>query len=1046
MHRHRFTIAILLLALLAPIVNSHPAYPSLADSTTLTWTHLSTTAGHLPLPSGSSFQAASLILDVDNDGVNDFVIASQGEGGSVVWYQRHAVGWTRHIIDDTPLFIEAGGAFYDIDGDGDLDIVLGGDWRSNEVWWWENPYPTYGSEVRWTRRLVKNSGGTKHHDQLFGDFRDTGKADLVFWNQRARTLYLAEIPADPRTTEPWPLFPIFTWEEPPDLEGLAQADIDGDGKMDIVGGGRWFKHEGSTTFRSEVIDDAQRFTRAAAGQLIPGGRPEVVFGAGDTTGPLKWYEWDGQAWVGHDLLGFDIRRGHSLDIVDFDGDGHLDIFAAEMRLGGSNSNSKMWIFFGDGQGNFQRTEVATGFDNHESKVGDLDGDGDLDILGKPWNYETPRLDIWINSAGDCASGFGPWQRHVIDAEKPWRSLFIAAADLDGDGAKDVVTGGWWYKNPGAPGEIWMRQIIGDPLNNMALVDDFDGDGSIDILGTEGKGNAANAIFSWAHNDGAGNFTIRNNIAPADGTFLQGVTRLQHGASDDIVLSWHDTSNGLQALTIPADPANTIWSWRLLTPISGGEEISAGDIDRDGHPDLLLGTQWLRNDGSVPPVWQPFTLYETTAEADRNRLVDMNNDGRVDAVIGYEGPSRSALLAWYEQPEEPTAPWIEHRIATLIGPQSLDAADLDSDGDWDIVVGEHNLNDPATARLLAYENLDGRGGAWRQHLVHIGDEHHDGAVVVDIDNDGDLDILSIGWEHSQVLLYENLGDDCGEDTPPATLTSEPTPPATPTSEPTPPATATPEPPPPSCVEEGLQALYTFTEGAGATVHDVSGVGEPLSLVIQDEDHVSWIPSGGLLVHAPTLIASSGPALKLIDASQSTHAFTLNAWIKPLDAQQTGPATIVTVSQGFEQRNFTLTQVLPQYAARIRTTGTGTSGSLSLTADADTATTLTHIIYTHEANGNRKLFVDGEEVANDWLAGDFTNWDASHRLALSNEVAGGHPWLGEFHQVALYNCALSTADVAQQFEDAPPHQPGNGGPLTPAQTLYLPLITHSSEDEE
>jgi hypothetical protein len=55
-----------------------------------------------------------------------------------------------------------------------------------------------------------------------------------------------------------------------------------------------------------------------------------------------------------------------------------------------------WLFLGDGNGNFTKTEIATGFGNHESKVADLDGDGDLDILGKPYNWDTPRLDIWLN--------------------------------------------------------------------------------------------------------------------------------------------------------------------------------------------------------------------------------------------------------------------------------------------------------------------------------------------------------------------------------------------------------------------------------------------------------------------------------------------------------------------------------------------------------------------------------------------------------------------------------------------------------------------------
>ena len=47
-----------------------------------------------------------------------------------------------------------------------------------------------------------------------------------------------------------------------------------------------------------------------------------------------------------------------------------------------------------------------------------------------------------------------------------------------------------------------------------------------------------------------------------------------------------------------------------------------------------------------------------------------------------------------------------------------------------------------------------GSRWTSHVVAIGDEHHDGAVLADIDDDGDLDILSIGWSHNRVLLYEN----------------------------------------------------------------------------------------------------------------------------------------------------------------------------------------------------------------------------------------------------------------------------------------------------
>jgi hypothetical protein len=153
-----------------------------------------------------------------------------------------------------------------------------------------------------------------------------------------------------------------------------------------------------------------RDARAAVGQLVKGGAPEVVFVVGDGVSRLKWYESKGDprrqiSWIGHDLLGRDVIHGHSLRVADVDGDGNLDIFCAEMGKWTEkaerpdNPHPHMWIFFGDGRGHFSETEVATGFGNHESRVADLDGDGRPDILGKPYNWDTPRLDIWLNKSG-----------------------------------------------------------------------------------------------------------------------------------------------------------------------------------------------------------------------------------------------------------------------------------------------------------------------------------------------------------------------------------------------------------------------------------------------------------------------------------------------------------------------------------------------------------------------------------------------------------------------------------------------------------------------
>jgi hypothetical protein len=245
-----------------------------------------------------------------------------------------------------------------------------------------------------------------HHDELCADVDGDGKPEVVFWNQGAQSLFLAKIPPDPRHAGPWRLATIFESSSKP--EGLALADIDGDGRPDIVGGGRWFKYEDGRRFTPHVIDDAETGSRAAVGQLVKGGRPEVVFVLGDGVGRLKWYEWNGKSWQGHDLLGHDVNHGHSLRLADIDGDGNLDIFCAEMgkwtekAAEPDNPRARMWIFYGDGKGHFKKDLVATGIGNHESRVADLDGDGRLDILGKPYNWETPRIDVWLNGGHRAA--------------------------------------------------------------------------------------------------------------------------------------------------------------------------------------------------------------------------------------------------------------------------------------------------------------------------------------------------------------------------------------------------------------------------------------------------------------------------------------------------------------------------------------------------------------------------------------------------------------------------------------------------------------------
>ncbi|MEK6247884.1 MAG: FG-GAP-like repeat-containing protein, partial [Planctomycetales bacterium] len=549
--------------------------------------------------------------------------------------------------------------------------------------------------------------------------------------------------------------------------GVTLGDLDRDGDMDIILGGKWFECPANPatgvwaphTYASDISAGDQWI--CLTDDVNQDGRMDILVVPGDTLGnrQLRLYlapsDPKNGSWTKVVVLN-NTGQMHGIQTGDVDADGDIDIVGAEMEQ--SSGKRVVVLHNEDGAGTAWRTQVIATTGSHWLKMGDIDNDGDLDMYGMNHgnNGGDITVHVWRNELDPppAVLPLDQWETHLVDASLSQKCIWIMAGDVNGDGARDLIGGEWWWENPGTLGGSWTRHTLGAPLYGAAWTHDFDGDGDLDVFGTQGRGASSSHSFAWARNSGSGDFTVSTDIGTGgSGDFLQGIALADFGSGPQIALSWHNGGGGVHKITIPPDAAQT-WSFGALSTTTQGENLSAGDIDRDGDEDLLLGTKWLRNQGGGT-TWSEHTIgsVQSGALPDRNALADINGDGRLDAVVALE---KGTDVYWFEAPIDPTGLWTRHDIATVAGQGfSMDVADFDGDGDTDVVIGEHRGS--GNNRVLLFEN-ENNGGQWTQHLVDSQPtgtiDHHDGTQAVDLDGDGDLDIISIGYYNAKVWIFEN----------------------------------------------------------------------------------------------------------------------------------------------------------------------------------------------------------------------------------------------------------------------------------------------------
>jgi len=339
-------------------------------------------------------------------------------------------------------------------------------------------------------------------------------------------------------------------------------------------------------------------------------------------------------------------------------------------------------------------------------VGDFNNDGKPDIVAGSYWYQNPtwKAHKW-RALEDKLDPKG--NRHVVDEKgKSYYDDFMnIPLDVDGDGLPDVVTCSWfskrvdWYRNTGKKGAMWPITISDEGVNFEAGdLCDIDGDGR------------------------------RREI-------------LAHSKDT----RWYEAGKG--------DLVKHVVSSRELN-FGGG----VGDINGDGRPDIVRPDAWY--EGPADPrkgKWKEHpialgSLEDGKSEHTPQILVhDIDNDGMGDLLTSS---AHGYGIFWYRQLRKDAKISFERHLIDKSWSQahSLTLADLDGDGDLDLVTGKrfyaHNGNDPDAESPLGvywYELKRGRGVKWIKHVISY-DEGISSALnipAVDLDGDGDLDIVVTG---------------------------------------------------------------------------------------------------------------------------------------------------------------------------------------------------------------------------------------------------------------------------------------------------------------